>query len=112
MTAILSTDFVTRAPTREDSQAIVDLITAYDIATVGRPYFEMPSILEDWSTPGFDLAKDALLVLSAQEQIIGYEGILERNANGRLLADVHVHPNHARPAIGTHLLHPSLPPPP
>ncbi len=104
MTATFSSEFVTRAPTHADIPAIFELATAYDIATIGHPYLEVRTIDDDWTWPGFDLSKDALLVLDDRGQIVGYECLLGLYPNGRSDTDGYVHPDFAGRGIGTYLL--------
>ncbi len=105
MTAILAPDFVTRAATRDDAQAIVDLTVAHDLAAVGVPGFELNSLMRDWNAPGFDLAKDTRLVVTQAGVIVGYESLLTVSGDGRIQIDGYVHPRYMGQGIGTHLLH-------
>ncbi|MHB8626189.1 MAG: GNAT family N-acetyltransferase [Aggregatilineales bacterium] len=104
MTTILAPDFVTRSPTRDDAQAIVDLIVAHDIAAVGEPDFEMSMLMRDWNAPGFDLTKDAQIVVTPEGLIAGYESILGVLGDGRIQIDGYVHPGYQGQGIGTYLL--------
>ena len=104
MTEILAHDFTTRAPTRNDAQAIVDMVVAHDIAAVGKAGFEMTMLMRDWNAPGFDLSKDAQIVLAPDGLVVGYECVLAVLNDGRIQIDGYVHPEYTQKGIGTHLL--------
>jgi GNAT superfamily N-acetyltransferase len=104
VTGILAPDFTTRAPSRDDAQTILDLTTAYDIAAVGTPGFDMTMLMRDWNTPGFDLAKDAQLVVAPDGLVAGYECVLAVLPDGRIQIDGYIHPSYMGQGIGSHLL--------
>src|SRR5258708_17744558 len=92
MTAVLASNFVTRAPTREDAQAIADLIAAHDLAILGEVVFGLSDVLEDWEAPEFDQAQDARVVVAPDGSIVGYETVYHVQANGLITADGYSHP--------------------
>lgn len=51
-----------RAPRQDEAQAVTDLVIACDIHDLGAPDFELDDLLTDWSMPGFDLSRDAVVV--------------------------------------------------
>jgi mycothiol synthase len=87
-----------RPPTRVDAQAITDLVIACDIEEFGAPDFELDDLLADWNRPGFDLDRDAVVVLDG-ERIVAYAGFVRPD-----YADVYVHPEHRNRGIGSELL--------
>ncbi len=104
MTAVLSPDFVTRAPTREDAQAIADLIAAHDLAVMGEVVFDLSNVLADWEAPKFDLAQDARVIVAPDGSMVGYETIYRVEPNGLISTDGYIHPAYVGQGIGTHLL--------
>jgi mycothiol synthase len=88
----------TRPPTREDAQAVTDLVVTCDIDEFGAPDFELDDLLADWNRPGFDLAADGVLVLGAGE-IVGYAAF----AKGDYVV-AYVRPSHRQRGIGSRLL--------
>jgi mycothiol synthase len=89
---------VSRPPTREDAQAVTDLVIACDIDEFGAPDFELDDLLTDWNRPGFELERDAVLVLE-RDRVIAYAGFGRRDH-----ADVYVHPDFRGRGIGSELL--------
>jgi mycothiol synthase len=87
-----------RPPTREDARAVTELVIACDIEDVGEPDFELDDLLTDWNRPGFELERDALLVLDA-ERVVAYAGFGRRD-----YSDVYVHPEYRGRGVGSDLL--------
>jgi mycothiol synthase len=87
-----------RAPTREEAQAVTDLVVACDIEEVGEPDFELDDLLTDWNRPGFDLQGDAVIATDAA-RIVAYAALVRRD-----YADVYVHPDYRGRGIGAELL--------
>jgi mycothiol synthase len=88
----------TRAPREEEAQAITDLIIACDIDEFGAPDFELDDLLTDWHMPGFDLEKDAVVVVEG-DAIVAYAAFIRND-----YVDVYVHPAHREKGIGETLL--------
>jgi len=87
-----------RAPTREEAQAVTDLVVACDIEEVGEPDFELDDLLTDWNRPGFDLQRDAVIAIDGA-RIVAYAALVRRD-----YADVYVHPDYRGRGIGAELL--------
>jgi len=87
-----------RPPAREDAQAVTDLVVTCDIEEVGEPDFELDDLLTDWARPGFDLARDAVVVVEG-DRIVAYAVLIRRD-----YADVYVHPDSRGLGIGGELL--------
>ena len=104
MTAVLAPEFVMRAPTREDAQAIAALIAAYDLAVLGEVVFGLSNVLRDWEAPKFDLTQDARVVVAPGGSIVGYETIYQVQPNGLISTDGYIHPAYVGRGIGSHLL--------
>jgi mycothiol synthase len=104
MSGVLSPDFVTRPPIREDAQAIANLIALHDMTVLGAVTFELSELLGDWEAPQFDLTKDARMVVAPDGSIVGYETVFRVFPNGLIKTDGYVHPAYVGQGIGTHLL--------
>jgi mycothiol synthase len=87
-----------RAPTREEAQAVTDLVVACDIEELGEPDFELDDLLTDWNRPGFDLQRDAVIAIDGA-RIVAYAALVRRDH-----ADVYVHPDYRGRGIGAELL--------
>lgn len=100
----LAPDFVMRAPTRADGQAIADLIAAHDRELMGEVSFELADVLADWEAPQYDLAQDARVVVAPGGLIVGYETVYRVLPNGQISTDGYVHPAYRGRGIGTSML--------
>jgi mycothiol synthase len=92
-------DFHVRAPTREDAEAVTELVIAFDVDEFGSPDFELDDLLADWGSPGLDLERDARLVETNDGHLAAY-GVLYFDND----ADVYVRPEFQGRGIGTGLL--------
>jgi mycothiol synthase len=92
-------DFSIRAPTREDAEAITELVVAFDVDEYGAPDFELDDLLSDWGSPGLDLERDAWLVEAADGRPAAY-GVLYFDND----ADVYVRPEFRGRGLGAGLL--------
>jgi mycothiol synthase len=88
----------TRAPRPDDAQAVTDLVIACDIDEFGQPDFELDDLQTDWHMPGFDLEKDAVVVVEG-ERIVAYAAFIRND-----YVDVYVHPEYRSRGIGKWLL--------
>jgi mycothiol synthase len=90
--------FTTRPPTRDDAEAVTELVIACDVDEFGAPDFELDDLLTDWNRPGFSLEEDALLVLDG-ERIAAYAAFAKRD-----YVVAYVHPEYRRRGLGSELL--------
>ena len=84
-----------RAPRPDEAQAVLDVILAADIATIGRPDYTLQDVLYDWSLPGFEREADAFVVEDEDGALIGWADVDEVGAR------VTVHPAHQGRGVGT-----------
>lgn len=84
-----------RAPRPEEAQAVLDVIVAYDVATIGRPDYRLQDVLDDWALPGLELEADVFVVEDQDGALIGWADVDERSAR------VAVHPEHLGRGVGT-----------
>ncbi len=93
-------DFITRRPTLSDSLAVLDLITAVDMAAYGEPDYDLDSLLDEWSNMSLD--QDAWLVQTRDDQLIGYATVTR--VDHRFSLDLYVHPSLAPEGLADFLL--------
>jgi len=84
-----------RAPRRDEAQAVLDVIVAADVASIGRPDYTLQDVLDDWALPDLDLAADVFVVEDDDDAIIGWADVDARAAR------VAVHPAHLGRGVGT-----------
>jgi len=68
-----------RAPRLADAPDVADLMRACDIACYGEPDTDLHDVLDDWSAPGFDLARDAWILERPGGAIVGFAGTRPRS---------------------------------
>lgn len=74
-----------RPPTRDDAQAVADLIIANDLLDLGHAECSLDEVLSSWETPGFDLTKDAWVLEDAGGALAGYAALWpDRDGSYRL----------------------------
>jgi mycothiol synthase len=83
------------------AQLIVDVCTADGDATVALSLEELRS---EWQREGFDPARNAWVVETADGRIIGFEEFLDRHAHAVFIGDGYVHPDFTGRGIGSALL--------
>lgn len=88
----------TRPATEADAEAVLEVITACDIADVGEPDFTLDDVRDEWRDPEVDLAADSFLVDAPGGGLAAY-ALCTSNAQ-----DVYVHPEHLGRGIGSALL--------
>jgi mycothiol synthase len=95
---VMDASLTTRPPRQDEAQAITDLVIACDIAELGQPDFELDDLLTDWHMPGFDLERDAVVVVDG-EHIVAYASFVRGD-----YVDVYVHPDYRNTGIGKAML--------
>ena len=85
------------AGTDEDAVAVLVLTTACQVADTGRSDRELADVIEDWDSPGADLARDAWIAQDSAGETIGYAFVAPPEA------EVRVHPRARGRGLGSHL---------
>jgi len=85
-----------------DGEAIADLIRAYDGAHGGEIETDADEVRDDWTAPGFDLARDTL-VAERDGRLVAYGWVAPRPAEGEIALDGYVHPDVPDGALGADL---------
>jgi mycothiol synthase len=91
--------------TIEQAAAVVDMLNAHSLQTLGIKSENLEDDMAFWKTPGFDLEKDTQVIRDPQGQVVAYAEFWD-------LADPHtrynifgaVHPQHEGRGIGSFLL--------
>ncbi|HZU67349.1 MAG TPA: GNAT family N-acetyltransferase [Ktedonobacteraceae bacterium] len=103
MAYLFPRDFLIRPPTMDDVKAVTELVNACNLVEVGEPADSEEDIRNGWRMPGFDLAKDAWVVVAPNGQIVaraslGHKDIIHMYTTPR------VHPAYRGLGIEAHLL--------
>ena len=78
ITKQLPSEVQIRAPHLADAPDVADLMRACDIAAYGEPDTDLNDVLDDWSAPHFDLARDAWILERSGGLIVGFAGTRPR----------------------------------
>jgi GNAT superfamily N-acetyltransferase len=90
----LPKDFILRAPTMDDLEAVTQLIVTCDIADSGEPDYTTDDLLIEWQRKGFDLTSDAWIITTPQGQVIGYTDVWEDGLGMLINPNTCVHPDY------------------
>lgn len=102
--SLLIDNTIVRAPTFDDADAVADLFNASSLDVTGEREMDVKDLRREWQTPGFDLARDARVVLTPDGEIIAYAEQWDvAEPHVRRFASVRVHPAHRGRGIGTAL---------
>lgn len=93
-----------RPPTERDAAAVTDVVVAGDVADFGEPDFTVQDLLDDWSRPRFDPARDAWVLTGPTGRVIGYACVWDAQGGYELEGDAFVLPEYAGRGLGGMLL--------
>ncbi len=110
--AVLLHNLSARDPRLADLESVTELLIACDIVEDGLSDYTKEDLRSEWQQPGFKLDKDAWVIVTTKEQIVGYAGVwLDSQASdrsdqldGQINMSIHVHPEYVGRGIGTLLL--------
>ncbi len=89
----------------EDLSAVAQLIYEVCDADGDTTVAVTPEDLKlEWQTPGFNIATDGIVAVTADGQIVGYEEFMNEFEHSKLRTDGYVHPQFRSLGIGTSLL--------
>jgi ribosomal protein S18 acetylase RimI-like enzyme len=88
----------------DDVKAVTELVNACNIVEVGEPADSEENIRNGWQMPGFDLAKDAWVVVAPNGKIVARASLGHKDVV-RMYTTPRVHPNYRNLGIEAHLLH-------
>lgn len=96
--------FTPRPATVEDAEAVVACFNAAHMDMTGTPEFELHELLDDWKSPGFDLATKTIVVYAPNGDAAGYAEIWDvDDPPVRPFLFVRVQPRYYNLGIGTQL---------
>ena len=104
MTNMFPGDFLIRPPSMDDVKAVAELVSACDIAETGEPGDSEGDIRNGWQMPGFDLAKDAWVVVAPNGKIIARASLGHKDVV-HMYTTPRVHPDYRGLGIEAYLLH-------
>ena len=61
-----------RAPVPDDAPAVIDVLTARELADLGVRVYTLEDLRDEWSLSDFNLATDAVVVEADDQRIVGY----------------------------------------
>ncbi len=83
-----------RPPTADDAAAVNDLIRLCDTADFGEPDYTLDDVLSDWRRSGFQLERDAWLVLAPDGTFVAYGNAYDTGENVRVDPTSCIHPDY------------------
>ncbi|WP_433022224.1 hypothetical protein [Kribbella sp. CA-294648] len=84
MTAALPAGYTFRRPSKDDVEAIYELVAACNTAAIGFADFTLDDMADELTEPGFDLDQDAWLVY-AGETLVGYGAAYGKGDDHRIV---------------------------
>lgn len=110
--AVLLHNLSARAPRLADLESVTELLIACDIVEDGLSDYTKEDLRSEWQQPGFELDKDAWVIVTTKEQFVGYASVwLDSQASdradqsdGQINMYIRVHPEYVGRGIGTLLL--------
>jgi len=86
--------YTSRPAARDDLDAIVRLVEAVDLHDVGLNDPVRDELAWEWVSPGFDLSRDARVVLDAAGTLVAYADVSSVDPSVQVRAWTQVHPGH------------------
>lgn len=80
-----------RSAARDDLPAVVEVMNAFDVATLGQPDSSEEDVLANWGDSTFDITKDAY-VAEEGGRLVGYTEVYDRGEEGQLDIDLFCRP--------------------
>ena len=84
----MTKNYTFRSPTPDDAKQTLDLMIRCDIAYSGEADSELEDLVNDWGE--IDLNQDTWLVLTTDQNVIGYASVMQWNADLRY--DIYIEP--------------------
>ncbi len=97
-------DFTVRAPQPDEAELVTDLICACDVADTGEPDWDVAETRADWQRPGFDLSRDASIVLAADGRLVAYTDVFRRPNAVEIAANTCLNPEFRTPEFDEALM--------
>lgn len=103
-TITLPDDLVMRPATEDDAPAIGEGVIAEELAETGKSDTTVDEICELWTDEETDLANDTRVLVTAEDQVIGYVGISASDRGFMLDPHMHVRVQYRGRGLEHHLL--------
>ncbi|WP_371401646.1 GNAT family N-acetyltransferase [Kribbella sp. NBC_00662] len=87
MTAVLPSSYTVRPPSREDAQALLELVSDYNTSVVGFADYTFEDAEDQLTEPGFDPARDGWLVFDG-DALVGYGAVFGKGDHSQLDLDI------------------------
>lgn len=97
-------DFVIRPPRLDEVEQVTALICACDVADTGEPDWSADETRADWMRLGFDLARDARVVLAPDGRLAAYTDVFVRPNAVQIATNSGVHPDFRPLGLDTALI--------
>lgn len=91
--------FVVRPPRPDEAEAVSELHCACDIADTGEPDWSLDDTHADWARLGFDLARDARVIVAPGGRLAAYTDVHARPDAVEIAVNTHLHPDFRRPDL-------------
>lgn len=95
---------LTRAPRPEDAAAVAGLLNMCAMAETGGLQTTVAQVRQSWESGGFDLSRDAWVLVNQKEEIVGYAELWSCYPYVAAYVCIRVHPDHAGGRLAEHLL--------
>lgn len=99
MTAVLPETHTVRPPTKDDAEAVFELVSAYNTAVLGYADYTLDDMVDELTNPGFEPLTDGWLVF-AGDRVVGYGSVFGKGDHHQLDIDIIT----ADPAVVAYLL--------
>jgi ribosomal protein S18 acetylase RimI-like enzyme len=87
----------------DDVEAAVELVNACSIELIGRPEWEVHQFRNDWQSPNLNVETDLRVVLTPDDELVGYARVWDWEPHVRMFGRGNVHPEYKGQGIGTYL---------
>jgi len=105
MTTNLPNNYIIRPVVMDDLETAVAMFNLCAVDEIGVANIPLDAIRNEWTLPGFDLAKSTRAVFTPAGQIIGYVEVWDvSELPSRISIWGRVHPQYRDQGIGTHLM--------
>lgn len=96
--------YTIRPPRPDEAQQVADLICACDIADTGEPDWDVEETRADWIRLGFDLGRDARVVVAPDGRLAAYTDVFVRPNAVQIAANTCLNPDLRNPEFDEALM--------
>ena len=99
-----SNNFEVFPASMDDLDSVSKLLNAHSMKWRGAAEWDVKRLAVDWGMPGFDLARDAVLVRASDGRPVGLATAVDMPPHTRLLSQGFVHPDNRDQGVGSILV--------